>query len=216
VFSFKWILALVKLLFAMQTVDRRARRKEQLRQKILETSRSILVNEGFEALTMRRVAEAIDYAPASIYLHFESREQIAQELCFAGLIRLRDDLKAVSASDPAATLKALGRAYLHFAQSNPETYRLIFMADPKLTQAVFYRERDKAGPSSESLDLIAGVLAELRKGKRPPTLNLRERAELFWAGLHGIASLRLACAQGLTSDDLVLGDAFARAVSQIA
>ena len=74
---------------SVSTIDRRTRRKQLLRQKILDVSREILLSQGFAALTMRRVAEAIDYSAAAIYLHFQSREQIAQELCFAGKVPLR-------------------------------------------------------------------------------------------------------------------------------
>jgi AcrR family transcriptional regulator len=96
----------------VSTVDRRAKRKQLLRQRILDASRDILLSQGFAALTMRRVAEAIDYAPASIYLHFQSREQIAQELCFAGLKRLYEHLQKVTAKDAAARLLGYARAYL--------------------------------------------------------------------------------------------------------
>ena len=186
----------------MSTIDPRTRRKQVLRQKILDVSREILLSQGFAALTMRRVAEAIDYSPAAIYLHFQSREQIAQELCFAGLRRLYERLQSVTAKDPATRLSGYARAYLEYSQSDPETYRLIFMADSQLTKAVF-THRDSGGGEA-ALRLIVTAFTELHTGSQKTCGKPSELAELFWASLHGLASLRIACSQALTGDEFRL------------
>ena len=187
----------------MSTVDRRAKRKQLLRQRILDASRDILLSQGFAALTMRRVAEAIDYAPASIYLHFQSREEIAQELCFAGLNRLYEHLQSVTAKDPATRLSGYARAYLEYAQSDPETYRLIFLADPQLSKAVFANQ-DSGAAGAAALALIVTAFIDLQTGSKKPATKPVELAELFWSGLHGLASLRLTCSLALTSDEFHL------------
>lgn len=173
-----------------------------LRQKILDVSREILLSQGFAGLTMRRVAEAIDYSPAAIYLHFQSREQIAQELCFAGLRRLYERLQSVTAKDPATRLSGYARAYLEYSQSDPETYRLIFMADSQLTKAVF-THRDTGGGEA-ALRLIVIAFTELHTGSKKTCGKPAELAELFWASLHGLASLRIACSQALIGDEFQL------------
>ena len=184
----------------MSTLDRRAKRKLLLRQKILDAARTILFEDGFANLTMRRVAAAIDYAPATIYLHFQSREQIALELCSAGLERLYQRLTAVTAKDPADRLAGYARAYLKYAQEDPETYRLIFMAEPQLTKAVF-SQRGVDARGGASLALIAKTVTELPTAMKNRSLNATELAELLWAALHGLASLRLTCSQALTLDE---------------
>jgi AcrR family transcriptional regulator len=212
VFSLHWISVSSSLVYpAVSTVDRRAKRKQLLRQRILDASRDILLSQGFAALTMRRVAEAIDYAPASIYLHFQSREQIAQELCFAGLKRLYEHLQKVTAKDAAARLLGYARAYLEYAQSDPETYRLIFLANPQLSKAVF-AQQDSGDAGAAALVLIVTAFTELRAGSKKPDKPL-ELAELFWAGLHGLASLRLTCSQALTSDEFRLARLLTAAIT---
>jgi AcrR family transcriptional regulator len=203
VFSLHWILRRSTLIYRhVSTVDPRTRRKQVLRQKILDVSREILLSQGFAGLTMRRVAEAIDYSPAAIYLHFQSREQIAQELCFAGLRRLYERLQGVTAKDPATRLSGYARAYLEYSQSDPETYRLIFMADSQLTKAVF-THRDSGGGEA-ALGLIVTAFTELHTGSKKTCGRPSELAELFWASLHGLASLRIACSQALTGDEFRL------------
>ena len=202
-FSLHWILSRSTLIYRhVSTIDPRTRRKQVLRQKILDVSREILLSQGFAALTMRRVAEAIDYSPAAIYLHFQSREQIAQELCFAGLRRLYERLQSVTAKDPATRLSGYARAYLEYSQSDPETYRLIFMADSQLTKAVF-THRDSGGGEA-ALRLIVTAFTELHTGSKKTCGKPSELAELFWASLHGLASLRIACSQALTGDEFRL------------
>jgi AcrR family transcriptional regulator len=203
VFSLHWILRRSTLIYRhVSTIDPRTRRKQVLRQKILDVSREILLSQGFAGLTMRRVAEAIDYSPAAIYLHFQSREQIAQELCFAGLRQLYERLQGVTAKDPATRLSGYARAYLEYSQSDPETYRLIFMADSQLTKAVF-THRDSGGGEA-ALGLIVTAFTELHIGSKKTCGRPSELAELFWASLHGLASLRIACSQALTGDEFRL------------
>jgi AcrR family transcriptional regulator len=203
VFSLHWILRRSTLIYRhVSTIDPRTRRKQVLRQKILDVSREILLSQGFAGLTMRRVAEAIDYSPAAIYLHFQSREQIAQELCFAGLRQLYERLQGVTAKDPATRLSGYARAYLEYSQSDPETYRLIFMADSQLTKAVF-THRDSGGGEA-ALGLIVTAFTELHTSSKKTCGRPSELAELFWASLHGLASLRIACSQALTGDEFRL------------
>jgi AcrR family transcriptional regulator len=205
VFSLHWILRRSTLIYRhVSTIDPRTRRKQVLRQKILDVSREILLSQGFAGLTMRRVAEAIDYSPAAIYLHFQSREQIAQELCFAGLRRLYERLQSVTAKDPATRLSGYARAYLEYSQSDPETYRLIFMADSQLSKAVF-THRDSGGGEA-ALGLIVTAFSELEAGSRKAGGKPIELAELFFASLHGLASLRIACSKALTSDEFRLAE----------
>ena len=68
----------------MARVERREREKAEFRQIVLDAARQIVLEEGFDALSMRKIADAIEYAPGTIYLYFESRDAIAFELCRGG------------------------------------------------------------------------------------------------------------------------------------
>ena len=82
-------------------------------QEILAVSREIIATEGYAALTMRKLAERIGYSPASLYMHFRSREEIAQEVSRDGYVNLLAELTAASAphrDDPAVRLRAMAGA----------------------------------------------------------------------------------------------------------
>ncbi len=197
----------------MPVTERRERRRVALRETILEAARRIVRDDGLRALTMRRIAEAVDYSPASLYAHFESRESLLAELCLEGLFALRSALEdAVDGlREPLARLKAAGAAYVRFALERPETYRLIFMQDAALTKGVF--ESVKSDDAARSLAVIVAPLAELRlAGTLRKSADPARLAELLWTTLHGIASLRLSCPAVFATDDATL---IATAVSTI-
>jgi AcrR family transcriptional regulator len=123
-------------MLVMGIVERKSRQKQALRERILEAARRIVMREGFAALSMRKIADAIEYSPATLYLHFASRDEIAQALCAEGYAQLLETFVPLARiADPAERLRALGRAYVAFGVAHPQTYRLIFMEDPSYTGA---------------------------------------------------------------------------------
>lgn len=117
-------------MFAMGIAERKSRQKQALRERILDAARRIVMREGFAALSMRKIADAIEYSPATLYLHFASRDEIAHALCAEGYAQLLETFVPLAGIvDPAERLRALGRAYVAFGVAHPETYRLIFMED---------------------------------------------------------------------------------------
>ena len=111
--------------------ERKTREKQALRDRILEAARRIVIREGFAALSMRKIADAIEYSPATLYLYFASRDEIARALCTQGYAQLLASFEPLAQiADPAERLRALARAYVAFGVAHPQTYRLIFMEDP--------------------------------------------------------------------------------------
>lgn len=189
----------------MPLTERRVRRRLALRETILDAARRIVRADGLHALTMRRIAEAIDYSPASLYAHFESRESLLAALCQEGFAALRIALEAAlhGLREPRARLLALGTAWVRFALDQPQTYRLIFMEDAALTSGVF--ESLEWDDGARALALITAPLAELRaSGTLRKSADPARLADLFWTTVHGIASLRLACPAMPATDDATL------------
>jgi AcrR family transcriptional regulator len=99
-----------------------------LRARILDAARRIVMRDGLNALSMRKIADAIGYSPASLYLHFESRDEIARALGREGFAQLLAYLEPIAqAVDPGERLRALAHAYVAFGRTHPQAYRLMFM-----------------------------------------------------------------------------------------
>ena len=177
----------------MGPAQRRAREKSEIRSRILDAARDIVNREGFGALTVRKIADAVEYAPGTLYLYFENRDAIARELSFEGFRKLLDAFApARRTADPLARLEAIGRAYIRFGMENPETYRLIFMEDPQLTTAVFAAAGED--PGQQAYRALVDPLEELKEsGQLRPEADVQALADTLWAVVHGIVSLKLTC-----------------------
>lgn len=202
----------------MGIAERKNREKQALRERILAAARHIVMREGFAALSMRKIAEAIEYSPAALYLHFASRDEIARALCEEGYAQLLQTFEPLAGiADPAERLKGMGRAYIAFGVAHRETYRLIFMEDPSYTGAALGARAAAAvsGPSvgseaqtqvqaeqtgteddpgAAALQFMISALDELKAaGRLATSVDPRVWADAFWATLHGIVALHLTC-----------------------
>lgn len=175
----------------MGVTERKQRQKDTLRQEILSAARDIVVKEGFEALTIRRVAEAVEYAPGTLYLYFESRDAIARALCVEVYQALYTALQpAAEIHKPRARLRALVESYVEFGLSHPEMYRLALMSDPKLTDALLQGHVE--GPEGVGQRTIA-FFVEAVKEIRHESQDALAIAEAVLVAIHGTVSLKLVC-----------------------
>lgn len=168
-----------------------------MRSHILDAARAIVVREGFDALSMRKLAEVVGYSPASLYLHFAGRDAIAHALCVEGHAQLLAALHAHDGvADAGERVKAMAHAYVAFGRGHPQVYRLIFTRSPAYTDAAF---SDPVSAGETALSLFAQTLAS---SDTPPAA-----AETMWAALHGIVSLSLTAATYLPTPIDALIDA---------
>ncbi|HEV3153261.1 MAG TPA: TetR/AcrR family transcriptional regulator [Candidatus Baltobacteraceae bacterium] len=178
----------------MGAVERRARERTEFRELVLTAARKIVLRQGFEALSMRKIADEIEYAPGTIYLYFKSRDEIAQELCRRGFEDLLASLAPAAAiRDPAKRLTDIGERYVRFGLEHPETYRMIFMEDPKFADSVF-GEKEPESPGARALQFLVEAFDELRAQKRLRVRTASPKlADALWVAVHGIVSLKLTC-----------------------
>jgi AcrR family transcriptional regulator len=206
----------------MGTSERKERQKAQLQQQILNAAREITIRDGFAALTMRKIADAIEYAPGTIYLYFENRDQIAIQLCRQGYQELIECLQPTATiADSRDRLRAIANAYIDFGLTNTATYRLIFMEDPKFTNAALAEVPidSSDGAGMRSFQLLVKIFDDMKaEGRLSMDADSARLAEIFWTSLHGILSLKLTFPGFLTtpSEELVttMTDTFLAGISQ--
>jgi AcrR family transcriptional regulator len=172
--------------------NRREREKEELRRKILDTSRRLFAEHGYEAVTMRTIAEAIEYTPRTIYLHFKDKEDLIRELCREDFRTFGEDLgKLAALPHPLERLRAAGHAYVAFAAQYPHHYKLMFMTPPPPKDP----ESDcgKGDPEEDAYALIWSASKEaMEKGLiRPDWSDPHLVAQTLWSGIHGVISLTI-------------------------
>ncbi len=179
----------------MGIAERKERKKAELRELILVAAREIVLEHGFEALSMRKIAEAIEYSAATIYLHFENRDALAFELVREGFAEMLAAIAPVAAiAEPFERLREIARRYVAFGIGNPQTYRLIFMEDPNFSDGIISAQLDAPNePSTMAFAVLQTTVDELIAKRIFRAADSETISQMLWATVHGIVALRLAC-----------------------
>src|SRR5215207_8953400 len=112
--------------------QRRDRERDEVRTKILDAARELFITHGVEAVSMRKIAEAIEYSPTAIYLHFADKETLLAQLCAHDFDALAHTFReAASIKDPVERIKALGLRFMKFGLKYPNHFRFMFMTPSK-------------------------------------------------------------------------------------
>ena len=175
----------------MGSLERRSRERADTRQRILDAAREMFVRQGYEATTMRAIAERIEYTPTAIYHHFRNKEALLAELCAADFRALAAAFQKIGRiEDPIERLRRSGLAYVQFGLEHPMQYQLMFMTRrPKEVD-----DRIHSGnPSEDAYAFLRQTCADaIATGRlRPEYRDPDELALIAWSSLHGSLSLRI-------------------------
>jgi AcrR family transcriptional regulator len=180
----------------MGIAERKERQKAELREQILSAARTIVLEQGYRELSMRKIADAIEYSPAALYLHFASREEIAMQLCREGFLELIGYMaESLAIADPRERIFAIGRRYVQFGMEKPESYRLIFMEDQSFLDSVMGPKvlDDPDEPGARAFNLVRDTVAALVADGTFRPIDPEAGAQILWSAMHGIVSLQLTC-----------------------
>jgi AcrR family transcriptional regulator len=167
----------------MGIAERREREREDVRKKILDAARDLFAREGYERVTMRKLAEAIEYSPTTIYLHFKDKDELVQSLCQADFSRLLGELsRGPLAKDPAERVRQLGMAYARFGIAYPNHYRFMFMTP-------FQPDHAASDAGETAYGLVRNTVADAIKSGRFRPGDVDTTAQVLWSALHGAVSL---------------------------
>jgi AcrR family transcriptional regulator len=160
-----------------------------MRHKIMNAARELFASQGYESVTMRSIAEKIEYTPTCIYFHFADKEALIRQICDEDFACFAKELHS-DATDPLERLRAQGSFYLKFARKYPNHYRLMFMTPlPPL-----HHKDDPAKhpePVESAYASVRQCCAEaIAVGlARPEVADPDPLAQTLWAAVHGVASL---------------------------
>ncbi len=166
---------------------------ERLREEILVATEGLLMATGSEdAVSIRAVADAVGVTPPSIYRHFADKDMLLLEVCRHSFTRFDAALAEAlgEEADPRQAMLTLGRAYIGYAVDNPEHYRLLFMARYELSAQEYAEEMVTEGHAFHLLLRVTQQLIDT--GTLLPQVAERGALHvgiLFWATVHGLASL---------------------------
>ncbi len=179
----------------MGVKERREREKSETRDKILDAARELFVTEGYEGVSMRKVAEKIEYSPTAIYVHFADKNELFHELCREDFARLQEVVAvAEMPTDPIERLRQIGRNYIQFGMRFPNHYVFMFMT-PHPPHELHVEDQEIVGdPEVDAYALLKwAVEAAIKAGCfREEVQDAELVSQTLWASVHGVISLNIA------------------------
>jgi len=174
----------------MGVKERRQRERTEVRERILDAALEVFAREGTEGLTMRALADAIEYSPPVIYAHFRDKDAIIEELCYRQLRSLAQVFSTFGALDPIERLRRIGYVYADFAIDHPSHFRFLFLTAHSITTDD--EELGKDDPQRNAYAFLKQTVKDALAADvfRPEYTDAEEIAQLCWASAHGLVALQ--------------------------
>jgi AcrR family transcriptional regulator len=177
----------------MTVSDRRARHRASLRREILDAASVLFVEQGYDRVTMRRVAEKIDYSPTTIYLYFKDKRELFAAICDETFSQLSSKLERLKppAGTPGTPNAPLGllreslKAYVEFGTSHPNHYAVAFLQTQEISADFAFEQSIGARAFGFLREVVQACVAAgtIRTG------NVETTAQSLWAAVHGVTAL---------------------------
>lgn len=175
--------------------ERRLRERSETRTKILAAARELFVTEGYEGVTMRRLAEKIEYSPTAIYLHFTDKNDLFHELCREDFAQLQEVMTSKPLpSDPIERLRQIWLNYVEFSVRFPNHYVFMFMTPHPPHEP---DEEEREIPGNPEVDAYAFLKWSVQQAIdagcfREEIRDAELASQALWAAVHGVVSLQIA------------------------
>jgi AcrR family transcriptional regulator len=196
----------------MGVSERRIRERLDTRQSILAAARELFLLKGFEATTIRNIAEKIEYSPSTIYQHFKDKNEIFYTIhseAFAELVRYLN--ASEMHNNPMDQLIALGQIYVQFALENPELYDLMFIMEAPI-DFLNYLEDTNWIEGKTAFDYLKSIIANCIKQGLIIETDLESLSYLVWSTVHGLVTISIkkrGLRIGLSDPDTIIQRSFA-------
>ncbi len=191
--------------------ERRIRERLDTRQSILATAKELFLLKGFEATTIRNIAEKIEYSPSTIYQHFKDKNEIFYTIhseAFAELVRYLN--ASEMHKNPMDQLIALGQIYIQFALENPELYDLMFIMEAPI-DFLNYLEDANWIEGKMAFDYLKSVIANCIQQGLIKETDLESLSYLIWSTVHGLVTISIrkrGLKIGLSDPDTIIQRSF--------
>ncbi|AWG26769.1 TetR/AcrR family transcriptional regulator [Flavobacterium kingsejongi] len=170
----------------MASKDRILRQKEETKKNILIAACQIVKTDGWQGLSMRKIADKIEYTAPIIYEYFSNKEAILQEMTKMGFVSLTKYIQEAknSAENSADQLEAMWMAYWNFAFADKEMYQVMFGVEVSCCM-------ERVPEAEAPLLLFTSVIREVMKGQNPSDESVKQKYFTFFAVIHGLISINI-------------------------
>lgn len=162
-----------------------------LRDKLLEVARQLLINNGYRGFSLREVARETGVSATSIYLHFDSKDHLIHTLMGEAIDDLNGKLKKVytTTQNPVKRLETFAEAYVDYALNHPHEYQIIYAVS---SDGMSRYPKEKFREARKGYELLTDTIQEAVSKDILIEEDPRTAAYTFWAQLHGVMSVVLS------------------------
>nr|WP_307735092.1 WHG domain-containing protein [Chitinophaga nivalis] len=162
-----------------------------MRRRIVDAAITMFVKEGFEKMSIRNIADMIEYSPATIYLYYKDKDELLYDVQAEAFETLAREFESkITEADPLKRLAQLSWAYVEFARNHPELYDLMFIIKEPMN-SVNKDENWKNG--DRAYDALQDLVTECIEKKLIRYTDPMVATLSFWGFAHGLVSLNLRC-----------------------
>jgi AcrR family transcriptional regulator len=170
----------------MGTKERQDRERQAVTASILDAARDLFIAEGYQSVSIRKIAERIEYSPAAIYSYYASKDDIFLALAAEGFHRLDEKVRAaMTTADPLENVRAFWWAFYEFSQEQPAFFQLMFVdhSVPRITQQWegFEFLQQMLG------NAVTAIQKAIDAGAFPASVSPNAAMHMLWASLIGPA-----------------------------
>ena len=172
----------------MGILERRQRQKTEVRTSILQAAWEVVLTEGWQALSIRKIADAIEYSVPVVYTHFDSKDAILHEFTKEGFRLLTEVItrQRDSQTDGGRQLEAMAEGYWNFALEQKEYYQLMFgLGIPACEQV------KRTVEMQAFAGIVIAVIQEVIQTGNQPTLDAFLKYHTYLSILHGLVSIQM-------------------------
>jgi AcrR family transcriptional regulator len=173
----------------MGVKERQEREREEMCQAILDAAHGLFVAEGYRNVSIRKIAERLEYSPAALYSYFPSKDDLFFALAEEGFRKLFEFTNdpAAMAGDPLTAIRQGFLRYYQFSRKHPEYFELMFVdrSVPKIS-----REWERFGFVQQMIGEVCAVIQRaVDQNVFPPDTNPEVAFHILWAAVHGPAAV---------------------------
>lgn len=160
-----------------------------MRRRIVDVAVKMIVEEGYEKVSIRNIADKIEYSPATIYLYYKDKDQLLYDVQTDAFATLASEFqKKITNDAPFKRLEQLARAYIEFSREHPELYDLMFIIKAPMNALV---EEEKWKNGDPAYDGLFHLMQECIEKKVVKFKDATIATLSVWGFAHGLISLHL-------------------------
>ncbi|MEZ0609745.1 TetR/AcrR family transcriptional regulator [Fibrella sp. WM1] len=184
----------------MGIVERKEREKEEMRRRIIDAAQHLYVQNGYEKLSLRAIADEIEYSPATIYLYFKDKSEVIYAVHQQAFAKLMTEFRSILViTDPFEKLIAMGKQYTRFAIENPELFDVMFIITAPMETLECREEIWSEGRIAFNM-LVQVVQECISAGVFQPQ-DPEVAAMMIWSTIHGYTALFVRKRLNMFSDE---------------